>query len=187
MSAFIQLLIISVSLAADALSVSIAGGMRSQKSRILHAVKVAAFFGIFQLVMPLFGWMIGELLKGFIVEIDHWIAFGLLSLIGIKMIYESLNNEPGEERKNILNNKVLIMLSVATSIDAFVVGITLRLLQIPILISVIVIGIITFVLCFFCFLLGKKLGVFFGKEIEIVGGVALIFLGFKILVEHLIG
>jgi manganese efflux pump family protein len=180
-----QLLLVSFGLAMDAVSVSIAGGIRSQKSKIIHAFKIAAFFGIFQAVMPIFGWLIGEAAKGFIGSIDHWVAFILLGIIGIKMIREALSSV-GTEKRNIFDTKVLLMLSIATSIDAFVVGITLNLLRTPFLVSIIMIGIVTFFLSFIGFLFGKQLGILFGKKVEIFGGVALILIGLKILIEHLI-
>jgi manganese efflux pump family protein len=183
-STFIQLIIISISLAMDSLSVSIAGGATSQKANIKQALRIASFFGIFQAGMPLIGMLIGQLLITFIANIDHWIAFALLSILGIKMIKESLE-KTNEKTNNLLQTKTLILLSIATSIDALVVGITLSLLQISLLISISLIGMVTFVLCFFGFLFGKQLGAYFGKRIEILGGVALIAIGIKILLEHL--
>lgn len=181
MTTFFPIILISISLALDSLAVSIAGGANAQKSKILHAIKVAAFFGAFQAGMPLLGWIIGETIKDEIVQIDNWIAFFLLSGIGIKMIHESLTHNSDEEKKDILNNKTLILLSIATSIDALVVGITLGLLPVPLLLSISIIGIVTFILCFFGFLFGNKLGKLFGKRIEIIGGLVLIAIGIKIL------
>jgi putative Mn2+ efflux pump MntP len=185
MTGILEVFFISLSLAMDAVSVSIAGGMKSQKAKIAHALKVAAFFGIFQAVMPVFGWLIGEVAKGFIGAVDHWIAFILLGMIGIKMIYEALNNS-GEEKRNIYNTKILLILSVATSIDALIVGITLNVLKTPFLMSIATIGIVTFILSFLGFLFGKQLGTIFGKRVEILGGAVLILIGLKILIEHLI-
>ncbi len=169
----------------DSFSVSIAGGMKSQTAKVSHAVKVAAFFGIFQAFMPIIGWLIGEAMKGLVTAIDHWVAFILLGIIGIKMILEALNNN-GEEKKEIHNTKTLLLLAIATSIDALIVGITLSLLKIPFLVSIFTIGIVTFILSFLGFLFGKQLGELFGKKVEIFGGVALILIGLKILIEHLI-
>lgn len=184
MIAIFQIFLISFSLAMDAFSVSIAGGMKSQTAKVTHAVKVAAFFGIFQAIMPIAGWLIAEVMKGFITAIDHWVAFILLGIIGIKMIQEALSNNK-EEKKDILNTNTLLMLSIATSIDALIVGVTLSLLKIPFLISISTIGIVTFILSFLGFLFGKQIGVFFGKKAEILGGAALIAIGLKILIEHL--
>lgn len=169
----------------DSFSVSIAGGMRSQTEKVAHAIKVATFFGGFQALMPFLGWLIGEALSGLITAFGPWIAFILLGIIGAKMIRETLSNN-GIERKNILNTKTLLLLSVATSIDAFIVGITLSLLEIPFIVAVSIIGIVTFILSFLGFLFGKKLGKVFSKEVEVFGGVILIIIGLKILIEHLI-
>ncbi|MDO8673751.1 MAG: manganese efflux pump MntP family protein, partial [Dehalococcoidia bacterium] len=121
--------------------------MKSQGARLAHALKVAAFFGIFQTAMPVIGWFAGEAMKAFITGIDHWIAFGLLAAIGIKMIREAFGANR-DARGNILETKTLIMLSVATSIDALVVGITLNLINIPFVISISIIGLVTFIICF---------------------------------------
>jgi putative Mn2+ efflux pump MntP len=180
----LQILLLSFSLALDAFSVSVVGGMKVRESKYLHALRVAATFGIFQAVMPVIGFFLGETMRTFITGIDHWIAFGLLGIIGINMIREALGNEKGENR-NILNTKTLLFLAIVTSIDALVVGITLSFIKIPLIFSITVIGLVTFVICFLGFLFGEKLGSHFGKRIEILGGLALIAIGIKILVEHL--
>lgn len=182
----IQIFIISFILALDAFSVSIAEGIKSQKAKAVHAVKISAFFGAFQAGMPVIGWFIGEALKGFIASVDHWIAFILLGVIGLKMIHEALNNT-AEEKRGILNTKTLLLLSIATSIDALVIGITLSLLKIPFFVSITTIGVVTFILSFLGFIFGKQLGVMFGKKVEILGGVTLVLIALKILIEHLIG
>lgn len=135
--------------------------------------------------MPVIGWLIGEAVKSFITGIDHWIAFGLLGIIGVKMIQESFSSDSGEG-KSILQIKTLILLSIATSIDALVVGITLSLIKIPFILSISIIGLVTFIICFLGFLFGEKLGSRFGKRIEVLGGLVLIALGIKILIEHLV-
>jgi putative Mn2+ efflux pump MntP len=184
MTSLVQIFIIAVSLAMDALSVSIAGGIESKKAQVKDAIKVAAFFGLFQAGMPLIGWYIGEVLSTVVAATAHWIAFILLTVIGVKMIKESFNHDE-HESKNILGTKTLIILSIATSIDALVVGITLGLFNIPLLLSITIIGIVTFIFCFFGYLFGNRLGKIFGKRIEIVGGITLIAIGFKILIENL--
>jgi putative Mn2+ efflux pump MntP len=185
MTAILEIFLISFSLAMDAVSVSIAGGMKSQAAKTIHALKVATFFGIFQAVMPIIGWLTGEVAKEFVGDINHWIAFILLGAIGIKMIYEALNSS-GAEKRNIFDTKILLILSVATSIDALVVGITLNVLKTPFFISIATIGIVTFILSFLGFLFGKRLGIIFGKRVEILGGAVLILIGLKILIERLI-
>jgi putative Mn2+ efflux pump MntP len=185
MSSFFQLFLISVSLALDAFSVSVAGGIKSQKAKKLHAAKVAAFFGFFQAAMPLAGWIIGEVLSVLISATAHWIAFGLLTFIGIKMIREALSDNESD-KKDILDNKTLTLLAIATSIDALIVGITLNLLKLPLLFSVSIIGITTFVLSFFGYMFGNHIGKLFGKRVEVIGGIALIAIGLKILIDHFI-
>lgn len=180
-----QILLISVSLALDAFSVSVAGGMQVRGVKHLHALRVAAFFGGFQAGMPVIGFLLGEAMRTFITGIDHWIAFGLLGIIGINMIREALGNEKGENR-NILDTKTLIFLSIATSLDALIVGITLSFIKIPLIFSITTIGLVTFIICFLGFLFGEKLGARFGKKIEVLGGLVLIAIGTKILLEHLI-
>lgn len=184
MAFLLQILFISFSLAIDSVSVSIAGGVNSRGAKIADALKVAFFFGAFQAIMPVLGWLIGEAMESFVASIDHWVAFLLLGIIGLKMIREALSNN-GKKVKNILNNKTLLLLGIATSIDAFVVGITLGLVNIPLIISVSIIGIVTFMLCFFGYLFGSRIGTLFGKKVEILGGAVLIIIGFKILIEHL--
>jgi putative Mn2+ efflux pump MntP len=183
MTMILQTLLMSFGLAMDSFSVSIAGGMKSQASKVVHAVKVAASFGIFQAVMPIIGWLIGETTKGFISTADHWVAFILLGIIGIKMIQEAMDDTKAE-KKNVLNIKTLLFLSIATSIDALIIGITLSLLRAPLLMSILAIGTVTFTLSFLGFLFGKQLGMLFGKKVEILGGAVLIIIGLKILIEH---
>lgn len=144
------------------------------------------FFGLFQAVMLLMGWLAGSSLKDFIAGSDHWIAFGLLSLVGCKMIYESIKLESSKKETNPLNVHVLLILSVATSIDALVVGVSFALQKIFIVVSIIVIGTVTFLLSFLGIFAGNKFGHLFKNKIEIVGGLILISIGIKILIEHLV-
>jgi manganese efflux pump family protein len=185
MTGFLQIFVIAVSLAMDALSVSIAGGVQTKRATVQNALKVACFFGAFQALMPVFGWAIGDVMKEYVAAIDHWIAFFLLGFIGVHMIKESVSSEDEKEKKDILQINTLVLLAIATSIDALIVGITLSVLEIPFIVSIFTIGVVTFVLCFFGYLFGSKLGEVFGKRIEILGGVALIAIGTKILIEHL--
>ncbi len=182
----ITIIIIAFGLAMDAFAVSITSGITIKKLKIDHALKIALFFGSFQAFMPVVGWLAGLSLKDFISGIDHWIAFGLLGFIGCKMIYESIRMQPGEARNNSMNLYVLLILSVATSIDALAVGISFAFLEISIVTPVIIIGVVTFLLSFFGVFVGSRFGHFFEKRIEIVGGLVLIGIGVKILVEHLV-
>lgn len=182
----ITTLVIAFGLAMDAFAVSITSGIAIKNLKIHHALRIAGFFGLFQAVMPLIGWLAGLSLRDYISGIDHWIAFGLLAFIGCKMIYESTRLEKTERETNPLNIYVLLMLSVATSIDALAVGVSFAFLQIAIVTPVIVIGTITFALSFLGVFAGGKAGHLFENKIEIAGGLILIAIGVKILLDHLI-
>jgi putative Mn2+ efflux pump MntP len=169
----------------DAFAVSIANGMTIKSQRKKAALLTAVFFGGFQMVMPLIGWAIGLSLQDIISGIDHWIAFGLLAFIGAKMIYEALKNNGSEDKEKTLKIRTLLTLAVATSIDALMVGLSFAFLQISIILPVAAIGIVTFGLSFAGFYFGGYLGKTFGHRIEILGGLILIAIGVKILVEHL--
>lgn len=180
MGTFVQLLILSVSLALDAVSVSIAQGIEIKEEKIKHAFRVAIFFGGFQAIMPLLGWLIGNGAKAYVTTFASWIAFILLIGIGIMMLREARSRE--REKNNILcSYKTLTLLGIATSIDAFVVGITLGLITIPLLLAVTTIGVITFALCLSAFLFGFHINKYCEGKLDIVGGIALILLGCKIL------
>ena len=181
----VQIFLIAFALAMDAFAVSVAAGFSIPKVRIRHALTYGAWFGGFQAIMPLAGWLGGRSLSRYISEIDHWIAFGLLVLIGGKMIYESFQIEEVEKEKNPLDTKVLFLLAVATSIDAFAVGLSFALLKVTVLLPVVIIGVVTFVLSYAGVYLGAKGSHFFERKIEVVGGLILIAIGIKILWSHL--
>jgi putative Mn2+ efflux pump MntP len=176
---------IALSLALDAFAVSVTSGIVARQVRARHALKVGAFFGFFQSGMPLIGWGAGSLFKDIIGSFDHWVAFVLLTLIGCHMIYESLRPESRQAQVNPLDFHILLLLSVATSIDALAAGIGFAFLEMPIVRTVLVIGIVTFILSVVGYCLGKRLGVFFKTRVRIVGGAMLILIGAKILAEHL--
>jgi putative Mn2+ efflux pump MntP len=176
---------IAFGLAADAFAASITSGIKIKRLRIKNALMIATFFGFFQAFMPLVGWLLGRSLSGLISEVDHWVAFGLLTFVGCRMIYESIHSDPTRSELNPLNVYVLLTLSVATSIDALVVGISFAFLENYIANLVLAIGIITFLLAFIGVFIGNKFGNFFNNKVEIVGGLILIGIGTKILIEHL--
>ena len=182
---FLTITLIALSLAMDCFAVSITSGITIKQLRINHALQIAIFFGSFQALMPVIGWAAGMGLRELISGIDHWIAFALLSTIGLKMIYEA--NKLAWERKkmNPLNVYVLSMLSIATSIDALAVGVSFAFLKVSVLTSIIIIGTITFILSFFGVFVGNRTGHFFEKKMELAGGLILIGIGIKILMEHL--
>jgi putative Mn2+ efflux pump MntP len=182
----LTVILIACGLSLDAFAVSIASGIVIRRERIRHALKVALFFGGFQALMPTVGWLAGLGLRNFISGIDHWIAFGLLVFIGSKMIVESRCLEKMEEKGCPTDNPTLLMLAIATSIDALAVGLSFSLLQVSIVLPVAVIGAITFAVSFGGFLAGSRFGHCFEKKIEVAGGLILIGIGLKILIEHLL-
>lgn len=179
------ILFIAVGLAMDAFAVSVVTGSVYKEFKLRHALRMALFFGGFQAIMPVIGFLAGLGLMGYIAPYDHWIAFALLAFVGGKMIYESFQMEAAERDRNPANLAVLLILSFATSIDALAVGITLSLLRAPIALAVTVIGLVTFVLSYTGVFIGKRFGHFFESKVEIVGGLILIAIGIKIVIEHL--
>jgi putative Mn2+ efflux pump MntP len=180
------IIVVAVGLAIDAFVVSIVSGSAYKQLHIKHVVRMAVFFGGFQAIMPLIGFMAGLSLKEYIECCDHWIAFCLLSAVGGKMIYESFKIKSIEEKLDPSNIFTLLILSVATSIDALAIGITLSLITSSIMIAVVIIGLVTFVLSYLGVYIGKRFGHFFENRIEALGGIILIGLGVKILLEHLV-
>lgn len=184
----VELLLIAVGLSMDAFAVSICKGLGMKKVNLKVAFVLALFFGGFQALMPLIGWALGSQFLWLISPIDHWIAFVLLAVIGGKMLWEALHDEEGEDDGKPADKIDLgefFILAVATSIDALAVGISFAALAVDIVPSILIIGVVTF-----CFTIaGVFVGNFFGSRYEkpasIVGGVVLILIGLKILLEHL--
>jgi len=184
----VELLLIAVGLSMDALAVSVASGALIRELRIKHALKIGLFFGGFQALMPFIGWLCGVRLKAYISGVDHWIAFIILAFIGGKMIYEAFELKEDTCRKaDPCDTRLLFVLAVATSIDALAVGLSFSLLGMTILMPVLVIGAVTFAISFAGVYAGNRFGHLFENKIEIAGGVILIAIGLKILIEHLMG
>ena len=181
----LTIVLLAIGLSIDSFAVSVCSGLNLPHIRFIQAVKIAIFLALFQAGMPLIGWLVGNSMKSLIEPVDHWIAFGLLSLIGGKMIIESLIGSESREIKNPLEIKVILMLSLATSIDALAVGFSFATLLDKIVVAVIVIGAVTFIASMLGILLGKKTGPKFNRYSEIAGGLILIFIGSRILFEHL--
>lgn len=182
----VTIIVIAVGVAIDAFAVSIVSGSAYKQLRVRHALRIAVFFGGFQAFMPLIGFLAGLSVKEYIANYDHWVAFGLLSAVGGKMIYESFKIKSVRGNFDPSNIFVLLVLSIATSIDALAIGITLSLITSSIITAVIIIGLVTFVLSYLGVFVGKKFGHFFENKIKAIGGLILIGLGVKILFEHLI-
>lgn len=184
----IELVLIAVGLSMDAFAVSICKGLGMKRLDVKQAAIIAVFFGGFQGLMPVIGWALGTGFQSYITPVDHWIAFALLAFIGAKMLFDAFHD--GEEDSQELSSdrlaiKEVVLLAIATSIDALAVGITFAFLQVDIVVSVLLIGIITFALSFIGVAVGHQFGARFEKPASIVGGVVLILIGLKILLEHL--
>jgi putative Mn2+ efflux pump MntP len=186
----IGIFLIAVGLSMDAFAVAISKGITMKKLNMKNAIKIAGFFGLFQGVMPFIGWLVGVKFNYYVVKIDHWIAFILLASIGGKMVYEAYKNQDecaidvASDEEDELSNKELFILAIATSIDALAVGVSFAFLQVEIVKSVIMIGVITFIISFIGVVMGRKLGCLFQKKAEIFGGIILVLIGTKILFEH---
>jgi putative Mn2+ efflux pump MntP len=187
MAELLTVLGIAVGLAMDAFAVSVVGGATSRELKVRHILRMAFFFGAFQATMPLVGLLAGLSVKGLIARWDHWVAFGLLATIGGKMIWESFRMKGLEDRFDARDVFVVLALSVATSIDALVVGVSLSILVVSVVFAVVVIGVVTFVLSLVGTWLGDKVGHFSENVWELIGGLVLIGLGVKVLLEHLLG
>lgn len=188
MAVFIELFLIGVGLSMDAFAVSVCKGLAMKKVNKKQAVIIGLYFGGFQGLMPLIGWFLGVSFQKYITSVDHWIAFGLLVFIGGKMILEAIRDTDVQEIKEKdppLDHKEMFVLAVATSIDALAVGITFAFLDTPIVEAVIIIGCTTFLLSILGVVVGNFFGTRYKKKAEIAGGIILVLIGFKILLEHL--
>ncbi|MCW4014750.1 MAG: manganese efflux pump MntP family protein [Candidatus Bathyarchaeota archaeon] len=175
---------IAVALAMDSFSVAIANGLATKTFKITKAIKISVFFGFFQAIMPIIGWYAGVHVLDLISEFDHWVAFILLTFIGCRMIYESIKQDPNSIIKSY-SIKVLVILSIATSIDALAVGLSVSILTVSIITLATVTGVVTFMLSFFGVYLGGRFGCILQNRVESLGGIILIVIGLRILLEHL--
>ncbi len=185
---FVELLLIGVGLSMDAFAVAICKGLGMSRLNMKQAAVIALFFGAFQAIMPFIGWAAGSWLADLITPIDHWVAFVLLAFVGGKMLWDAFHEQDDDDPDEMdakLDLKELLMLAIATSIDALAVGITFAFLQVSIVPSITIIGCTTFVISFAGVAVGHIFGARFEKPATIVGGVVLILIGVKILLEHL--
>lgn len=179
----LALLLIAVGLSMDAFAVAISKGLSLRRMSYKTALITGAFFGGFQALMPLIGFLLGTRFESYITAFDHWIAFILLSIIGLNMIKESRG--PCEVMEDRFNLKDMVVLSLATSIDALAVGVTFAFLGVEIIPAVTMIGVTTFIFSFFGVKIGNVFGECYKSRAEFAGGVILILMGLKILLEHL--
>ena len=195
---FPEILILGIGLSMDALAVAVCKGLSLKQFQIKHGLVIAAFFGFFQALMPLLGWLLGISFARYIEAVDHWIAFGLLLFIGGKMLWDTIREmkqDTTEESEDILKIGELFVLAIATSIDALAVGITFAFLNVSVSVStasnlniwysILTIGCTTFLISLAGALLGSRVGSRFQEKAQIAGGIILILLGIKILLEHL--
>jgi len=182
----LTVIFIAFGLSVDAFAVSVTSGLVIEGLKARHAALIALFFGGFQAMMPILGWIGGTGFRRYISEFDHWVAFGLLALVGAKMVYEGARGgSNGGNKYDPLKLRVLFVLAVATSIDALAVGLGLSLLDVPILRPALIIGLVTFGVSFAGVYIGDRVGHLFERKVEVLGGLILIGIGVKILIEHI--
>lgn len=180
-----EIVLIGISLSMDAFAVSICKGLSLKDAKLKYMLIAGVWFGGFQALMPLIGYFLGSTFEQYVTSFDHWIAFILLGIIGGNMIKESLEKNNEEEQNASFAFMTMLMLAIATSIDALAVGITFAFLNVNILLSVIIIGITTFVFSSIGVKAGNVFGIKYKSKAEFVGGTVLVLLGMKILIEHL--
>jgi manganese efflux pump family protein len=184
---FLTILIIALGLAMDALAVAIATGVMLPAPTFRQFFRLSFHFGLFQFLMPIIGWLVGTTISSHIQTYDHWVAFGLLAIIGGRMIWGSFSNDSANAVvKDPTRKMSLIMLSTATSIDALAVGLSLAVLKVSILYPCVVIGVVAAIMTILGMLFGSRLGRRFGKRMELIGGLVLIAIGVKILFDHML-
>jgi putative Mn2+ efflux pump MntP len=182
----LSILLIALGLAADCFAVALSGSISMKTVSPPQIFRTALVFGAFQALMPAIGWLVGSTIVDFIAEYDHWIAFALLALVGGRMIWETFRSEEGKRKIDISRGVLLLILALATSIDALAVGLSFAFLKVNILLACSIIGVIAFAITIVGFLLGKKAGPLIGKYAEAVGGVILIGIGLRILLSHIL-
>lgn len=189
----VSILVLAVGLAMDAAAVSAARGLAAPELRARHVLSVAVYFGGFQAGMPLLGYFLGSRLGPFVAAFDHWIAFGILGALGLKMIREAYRSggevepkAPSERPRDPFGSRVMVPLAIATSIDALAAGLTLPLLGAPLGVSLLVIGVTTAALSVFGLFAGRRFGSALGTRLDVFGGVVLVALGSKTLIAHLV-
>ncbi|KPK76224.1 MAG: hypothetical protein AMJ79_07405 [Phycisphaerae bacterium SM23_30] len=181
----LTIFILAAALAMDAFAVSVTVGIILPRLSFRPIFRLSWHFGFFQFIMPILGWAAGFTVRKWIAAFDHWIAFGLLALIGGKMIYESLRNVSFKEKSDPTRGWSLVVLSIATSIDALAVGFTIAMLGVNILLPCVIIGLVAGLMTYIGLHLGRQLGKRFGRTMELIGGLILVAIGAKILLQHL--
>jgi putative Mn2+ efflux pump MntP len=185
-ASFLSILIIAIGLSADCFAVALSAGIAIKRFTFANFFRFPLAFGIFQALMTVLGWLAGRAVIDYISAYDHWLAFALLVFIGGRMIWESFRKKSDEEHKKYTGWLTLLALSIATSIDALAVGLSFAFLDVNIVMAAVTIGVTALVITIIAQLIGNRVGALVGKRAEIIGGLILIAIGIKILVEHLL-
>lgn len=183
---FVEVLLIALGLAMDAFAVCLGAGTTRHIDGPRPVFRLAFHFGLFQALMPVLGWLVGSTIERWIAPFDHWIAFGLLGFVGVRMVRSGLDRQGETHADDPSRGATLIMLSVATSIDAFAVGLSLAVLNVGIAYPAIVIGLVAGSMSLLGLALGNRLGKAFGKRMEIIGGLILIGIGIRVVISHML-
>ncbi len=185
---WVSLLALAVALAMDAFAVAVIAGITLNPLTKRHVFRLAFHFGLFQAMMPVIGWAAGSAVHKYIAAFDHWVAFGLLALVGGKMVWGAFcSEEEKQSPKDPTSGRTLVFLSVATSIDALAVGLSLAMIESTIIVPALVIGVVAAILTAVGMVVGRKIGALWGKRVEVVGGLILVAIGVKIVFEHTLG
>ena len=185
---YYELLLLAVALGMDAFTAAVSEGIRMKTLQPMHALKVALLFGLFQAIMPVLGYLLGISVDEYIENVDHWVALGLLSFIGVRMIRDRARiMDDCAPPSGISNLRTLLVLALATSVDALAAGVSLAIQHVAILPCAATIGCITAVMCFIGVMIGQRVGCMFQRRAELLGGIMLVLIGVKILLEHLLG
>ena len=193
----LEILLIAVSLSMDAFAVSVSSAACTKNLTRFHMIRASFAFGLFQFLMPLAGWFIGSSFSSYISSFDHWIAFALLAFVGGKMLIEVVQEwkespdacpvDEEETKRDLSSKRIVLLLAIATSIDALAVGMSFSVIGRAALLPSVIIGFVTFIICLSGFFFGKKLGIIFGRYAQLAGGIVLIGIGVRILLQHIIG
>ena len=184
---FLEILLISLSMAMDAFAVCISAGTTPHTDGPRPTFRLAFHFGLFQFLMPVIGWFAGITIEHYIAAVDHWIAFALLAFVGARMIRSGFDPNGEEQKADPSRGWTLVLLSIAVSIDALAVGLSLGVIGVTIWYPGLVIGVVTGLVSWLGLRLGSRLGKKFGKRMEVIGGIVLVLIGVRIVVTHLLG
>jgi len=183
---FLSVLAIALGLSADCFAVAVSGSISKKDHSRVDILRVASSFGLFQALMPVLGWLAGRTIVGYVENYDHWVAFALLAFVGGRMLWESFHSEHDTKKTDVTRGMPLLVLSIATSIDAMAVGLSFAFLEVNMVVASLTIGIIAFLITATGFVIGKKSGKMLGKRAELIGGIILIAIGLRILLTHIL-